>query len=373
MTLVSTIRSKRVNLRLSETAKRRIERAASVEGKTVSGFILSSALESAEKVIDRHDTIEHTTANPKVAPAPKASAHEDIQRIRDSDRTAESSVVDPADLDALGFMIGFYVKEGIRKAPDVIRAIKKELGEGWDGLKAYFTGEYEIVRTIFENEAWVGEMTPQEEVQAAVDAEETISPASTPEAGTSTRLNWNSQYEVSKPRLIRRMKALIRITDQDQLPRAIRTIAAIRNLPEVGEYGGDVRVENRMARKPGDSDFIYSLFVSDERFELNYHERLMMGGGQRDYTNTLTLARCEPLGWETDEDRLDEEALANMREVSEMMRGRPFDDEEWQVEIEAVHEMQEVNLPNGIEHWLEMLPVDDEGICPKTVTVEWEE
>ena len=53
----STARSERINLRLGESAKRRIERAASVEGKTVSAFIVSSALEVAERTIDRHETI----------------------------------------------------------------------------------------------------------------------------------------------------------------------------------------------------------------------------------------------------------------------------------------------------------------------------
>ena len=50
-------KSERVNLRLNETTKRRIERAASFEGKTVSGFIVSSALENAEKAIQKHETM----------------------------------------------------------------------------------------------------------------------------------------------------------------------------------------------------------------------------------------------------------------------------------------------------------------------------
>ena len=57
MAQADTVRSERINLRLSETAKRRIERAASVEGKTVSAFIVSSALENAEKTVRRHETI----------------------------------------------------------------------------------------------------------------------------------------------------------------------------------------------------------------------------------------------------------------------------------------------------------------------------
>ena len=57
MVQTSTAHSERINLRLSETAKRRIEQAASVEGKTVSAFIVSSALATAEKTIDRHETL----------------------------------------------------------------------------------------------------------------------------------------------------------------------------------------------------------------------------------------------------------------------------------------------------------------------------
>ncbi|MDD9960724.1 MAG: DUF1778 domain-containing protein [Gammaproteobacteria bacterium] len=52
-----TARSERINVRLSEAAKRRIEHAASVEGKTVSAFIVSSALENAERTVRRHDTL----------------------------------------------------------------------------------------------------------------------------------------------------------------------------------------------------------------------------------------------------------------------------------------------------------------------------
>ncbi len=57
MAQTGTVRSERINLRLTEMAKRRIEQAASVEGKTVSAFIVSSALENAEKTVRRHETI----------------------------------------------------------------------------------------------------------------------------------------------------------------------------------------------------------------------------------------------------------------------------------------------------------------------------
>lgn len=53
----STERNERINLRLSTVAKQRIQRTASVEGKTVSAFIVSSALDSAEKALERHEII----------------------------------------------------------------------------------------------------------------------------------------------------------------------------------------------------------------------------------------------------------------------------------------------------------------------------
>ncbi len=47
----------RINLRLDAAAKHRIERAASFEGKTVSGFILSKALASADEAVREQETM----------------------------------------------------------------------------------------------------------------------------------------------------------------------------------------------------------------------------------------------------------------------------------------------------------------------------
>ena len=51
------IKDDRINLRLKRNAKLMLEKAASFEGKTVSKFILSSALERAEETIQKHDTL----------------------------------------------------------------------------------------------------------------------------------------------------------------------------------------------------------------------------------------------------------------------------------------------------------------------------
>jgi len=50
--------NERINLRLKQDAKTLIERAASFEGKTVSSFILSSALASAERTIQEHESLK---------------------------------------------------------------------------------------------------------------------------------------------------------------------------------------------------------------------------------------------------------------------------------------------------------------------------
>ena len=57
MSSTTTIKSERVNLRIDKSAKQRIEQAASVVGKTVSGFIVSSALENAGRTIRKHETM----------------------------------------------------------------------------------------------------------------------------------------------------------------------------------------------------------------------------------------------------------------------------------------------------------------------------
>ena len=56
-------KSERINLRLKSRAKNLIERAASFEGKTVSHFILSSALEQAEKTVQEHEILTLNAKN----------------------------------------------------------------------------------------------------------------------------------------------------------------------------------------------------------------------------------------------------------------------------------------------------------------------
>ena len=187
----------------------------------------------------------------------------------------------------------------------------------------------------------------------------------------SVTLNWSARYERSKAHLVRRLEALAYLADSADFERAERLIAAVQLLPEVGESGGGLRIEKRIAERPGDSDFIYSLFLSDDGFELGYQEIDLLPGGDRRFALSRTLVRCARLGCDEDDKNEDAEALSNMRRYVEMQTGRKFDDDEWKQQIEAASESPGADVPNGIERWLEMLPVDDDGDYPEYIIVQW--
>ena len=51
------LRDERVQLRLNAASKRRLERAAAYEQKTVTDFVLASAEEAAARVIEDHERV----------------------------------------------------------------------------------------------------------------------------------------------------------------------------------------------------------------------------------------------------------------------------------------------------------------------------
>jgi uncharacterized protein (DUF1778 family) len=57
MSSATDTKDERINLRLKRDAKLKLERAASLEGQTVSKFILHSALALAEKTIHEHEVM----------------------------------------------------------------------------------------------------------------------------------------------------------------------------------------------------------------------------------------------------------------------------------------------------------------------------
>lgn len=58
MNRFTNIKQERVNLRLQNIAKELLEKAASFEGQTLSGFILKCALEQAEEVVQKHEVMK---------------------------------------------------------------------------------------------------------------------------------------------------------------------------------------------------------------------------------------------------------------------------------------------------------------------------
>ena len=56
-------KDERINLRLKSSAKRLIAHAADFEGKTVSHFILTSALKRAEETVQEHQMMTLNTKN----------------------------------------------------------------------------------------------------------------------------------------------------------------------------------------------------------------------------------------------------------------------------------------------------------------------
>ena len=58
-------KNERINLRMKSSAKRLIDLAAGFEGKTISHFILTSALKSAEQTVQEHQEMILNAENSK--------------------------------------------------------------------------------------------------------------------------------------------------------------------------------------------------------------------------------------------------------------------------------------------------------------------
>ena len=190
-------------------------------------------------------------------------------------------------------------------------------------------------------------------------------------ASGAHRLSWNARYERSKARLVCRLEALLRHTERPHLAIAEWTIVAIERLPAVGRLRGTLFLESRVDRRPGDSDFLYTLSVSDKGFVLGYHENVLLDSGRRREDSTVTLVHCAPEGSEAAPQSHDDKALAKMRAFTEKMAGHALDDDFWQAQVDSVSDNPDFKVPNGIESWLEMLPVGDNGDAPESLVVRW--
>jgi uncharacterized protein (DUF1778 family) len=78
-----TARSARLEARVSEPQKRLLQQAAALSGRTLSEFVVTSAQEAAQRVIDEHETIRLARADQEAfvrAVLEPAAPNERLQR-----------------------------------------------------------------------------------------------------------------------------------------------------------------------------------------------------------------------------------------------------------------------------------------------------
>ena len=46
-------------------------------------------------------------------------------------------------------------------------------------------------------------------------------------------------------------------------------------------------------------------------------------------------------------------------------------DEDWQWQVNLARESHSILVPNGIDSWLESMPIDNEEDAPVTVRIQW--
>jgi uncharacterized protein (DUF1778 family) len=59
----SNIRRDRMHLRVDASTKRKLERAAAYEHRTISDFVLANAIAAADRIIERHENITLSPAD----------------------------------------------------------------------------------------------------------------------------------------------------------------------------------------------------------------------------------------------------------------------------------------------------------------------
>ncbi len=89
MPRANELKRDRMHLRLDAKAKRKLERAAAYEQKSITDFVLANAVAAAERVIEAHEKITLSDADWRVfydalvnPPAPNKRLKEAVRRYR---------------------------------------------------------------------------------------------------------------------------------------------------------------------------------------------------------------------------------------------------------------------------------------------------
>ncbi|MDE0101369.1 MAG: hypothetical protein OXN89_03230 [Bryobacterales bacterium] len=184
-------------------------------------------------------------------------------------------------------------------------------------------------------------------------------PCLRPDSRSGTRIDevrWNARYEAAKPRLVKRLRAMLPFSGPGEIERAKATIAAVESLPLVGKHQGGLRIVNKSAHQLGSSDSYFWLGLNEHGFEPSSWESTKTGGGPTEFENRRVLVKCGPADQEPAED--DDEDLERtrfVRGVFEKQFGLRMSDEEWQMQVDAASEAYDE--PNGILDWLEIIPM----------------
>ncbi len=90
MAQAADVKRDRMHLRLDVRTKRKLERAAAYEAKSVTDFVLANAVAAAERVIDAHEKITLSAADWEVfydalidPPAPTETLKQAVRRYRE--------------------------------------------------------------------------------------------------------------------------------------------------------------------------------------------------------------------------------------------------------------------------------------------------
>lgn len=79
-------RGERLEARMSAEQKKLIERAAALEGRTITDFVLSSAQDAARRTIERHDIIELSVRDSEAFVEALLNPPEPNERLRETIR-----------------------------------------------------------------------------------------------------------------------------------------------------------------------------------------------------------------------------------------------------------------------------------------------